>query len=352
MRLALPRARYDTDVKKQTFFQELLGRLAAIPGVRGVSAALSLPTKNAIYTNIMKVEGVRLPNEDFGLLDMQLQSVTPGYFKTLGIPLRSGREFTEQDNAFGAPPVVILNESLARLLWPDYPRGQDPIGRHIWEGADRAAGELQIVGIVGDVHQGGLMSGPRPEFYVPFAVHPPQRAYLALRTEGDPSSSASAVRNQVLAVDSDEAVSDVHTMEDVIEQSVGQQRLTMLLVSTFASLALLLAIVGIFGLVAYSVSRRTQELGVRRALGAQRTDILRLVLRQALALTLVGVTTGLFGALALARVMKEFLFQISASDPLTLAGIALFFAVVALAASLIPGERAARVDPMTALRAG
>jgi putative ABC transport system permease protein len=141
-------------------------------------------------------------------------------------------------------------------------------------------------------------------------------------------------------------------MEDVIEQSVGQQRLTMLLVSTFASLALVLAIVGIFGLVAYSVSRRTQELGVRRALGAQRTDILRLVLRQALALTLVGVTTGLFGALALTRVMKGFLFQISASDPLTLAGIALFFAVVALAASLIPGERAARVDPMTALRAG
>lgn len=352
VRLALPRARYDTDVKKQTFFQELIGRLAAIPGVRGVSAALSLPTKKAIYTNILKVEGVRLPNEDYGLLDMQLQSVTPGYFKTLGIPLRRGREFTEQDNAFGAPPVVILNESLARLLWPDYPRGQDPIGRHIWEGADQAAGELQIVGIVGDVHQGGLMSGPRPEFYVPFEVHPPQRAYLALRTEGDPRTLTSAVRNQVLAVDSDEAVSDVHTMEDVIEQSVGQQRLTMLLVSTFASLALVLAIVGIFGLVAYSVSRRTQELGVRRAFGAQRTDILRLVLRQALALTLVGVTTGLFGALALTRVMKEFLFQISASDPLTLTGIALFFAVVALAASLIPGERAARVDPMTALRAG
>lgn len=352
VRLTLPRARYNTDVMKKTFFQELMERLATIPGVLGASAALSLPTKKAIYTNIMKVEGVRLPDEDYGLLDIQLQSVTPDYFQTLGIPLRSGREFTEQDNTLGSPPVVILNESLARLLWPDYPHSSDPIGRHIWEGADRAAGELQIVGIVGDVHESGLTTRPRPEFYVPFAVHPPQRAYLALRTQGDPPSLAGAVRGQVMAVDNDEGVSDVHTMEDVIEDSVGQQRLTMLLVSTFASLALLLVIVGIFGLVAYSVSRRTQEVGIRRALGAQPADILRLVLGETLALTVSGVVIGLLGAFALSHVLRRFLFQISPTDPLTLTGVALLFALVALSASFIPSERAARRDPMAALRTG
>lgn len=350
-RLALPRARYDTDVKKEGLFQQLVGRLAVTPGVQGVSAALSLPTKKPIYTNIMKVEGVRLADEDYGLTDIQLQSVTPGYFQTLGIPLRHGREFTEQDNVPGALPVVILNESLARLIWPDYPRTQDPIGRHLWEGADKAVGELQIVGIVGDVHESGLTTGPRPEFYVPFVVHPPQRAYLAVRTRTDPLTLASGVRNQVVAVDRDEAVSDLNTMEDVIDESIGQQRLTMLLVGTFASLALLLAIVGISGLVAYSVSKRTQEVGIRRALGAQRADILRLVLGQAFALTFFGVVLGLVGAFALTRVMKDFLFQISATDPATLGGIALLFLIVALLASFIPAERATRVDPMNALRA-
>lgn len=202
------------------------------------------------------------------------------------------------------------------------------------------------------MHESGLTTRPRPEFYVPFAVHPPQRAYLALRTQGDPLSLAGAVRDQVLAVDNDEAVSDVHTMEDVLEDSVGQQRLTMLLVSTFASLALLLVIVGIFGLVAYSVSRRTHEVGIRRALGAQPADILRLVLGETLALTVIGIVIGLLGAFALSHVLRRFLFQISATDPVTLTGVALLFALVALGASFIPSERAARGDPMAALRTG
>jgi len=303
-----------------------------------------------LYTNIMKVEGVQLTDQDYGLSDIQLQSITPGYFESLAIPLRQGREFTEQDNDLGAPPVVILNESLARLLWPDYPRTIDLIGRHIWEGADKMIGELKIVGVVGDVHERGLTSQPRPEFYVPFVVHPPQRVYLAVRSQADPLSLATVVRNQVLAIDSDQAISDVHTMEDVIDESVGQQRLTMLLVSSFAILALLLAIVGIFGLVAYSVSVRTQELGIRRALGAQRRDILGLVLGQAFTLAFLGVGLGLVATFALTRLMKDFLFQISATDPATLVGIALLFFIVALLASFIPAERATRVDPMTALR--
>jgi putative ABC transport system permease protein len=352
VRLALPRARYDTDAKKEEFFQELVRRMTAIPGVRSAAAALSLPTKSSLYTNIMKVEGVDLADEDYGLADMQLQSITPGYFQTLGIPLRLGRVFTEQDNAPGAPPVVVLNESLARLLWPDYPRAQDPIGRHIWEGADREAGELEIVGVVGDVHEGGLTTEPRPEFYVPLVVHPPQRAYLAVRTQGDSLGLANAIRSQVLAIDGDQAVSDIHTMEEVIDESVGQRLLTMMLVGTFAGVALLLAIVGIFGLVAYSAARRTQEVGIRRALGAQQGDILRLVVSQGLALALCGVVLGVVGAFALTRVMKEFLFQMSATDPPTFLGVALLFVLVALAASFIPARRAARGDPMIALRVG
>jgi predicted permease len=299
----------------------------------------------------MKVEGVDLPDEDFGLTDMQLQSITPGYFQTLRIPLRQGREFTEQDNTAGAPPVVVLNESLARLLWPDYPRVQDPIGRHILEGADKKTGQLEIVGIVGDVREKGLTTEPRPEFYVPLVVHPPQRLYVAVRTQGsDPLSLVGIVRSQVLAIDRDQAVSDVHTMEAVIQESVGQRRLTMVLTGTFASVALLLAVVGIYGLVSYSVAQRTQEVGVRRALGAQQGDILRLVLGEGIALALVGVPVGVFGAFALTRVMKEFLFQVSATDHLTFLGIPLLFTLVVLAASFLPANRATKVDPMVALR--
>jgi putative ABC transport system permease protein len=350
-RIGLPRAKYDTNATKEAFFQELLRRVSAIPGVRSAAAALSLPTKNSLYTNIMKVEGVDLADKDFGLPDMQLQSITPGYFQTLGIPLRRGREFTARDNVPGAPPVVVINESLARRLWPNYPSGQDPIGRHMWEGADKAIGELEIVGVVGDVHEKGLTSEPRPEFYVPLVVHPPQRSYLAVQTQsGDPLSLASIIRSHVMGIDRDQAVSDVHTMEEVIEESVGQRRLTMVLVGLFASVALLLAVVGIYGLVACSVAKRTQEVGIRRALGAHRSDVLRLVLGQGLTLAFCGVATGVVAAFALTRVMNEFLFQISATDPATFVAVTLLFIAVALAACIIPAGRATRVDPMVALR--
>jgi ABC-type antimicrobial peptide transport system permease subunit len=172
-----------------------------------------------------------------------------------------------------------------------------------------------------------------------------------VRTQGsDPLSLASTVRSQVLAIDPDQAVSDVHTMEDVIQESVGQRRLTMVLTATFASVALLLAVVGIYGLVSYSVAQRTQEVGVRRVLGAQQGDVLRLVLGEGVALALVGVPVGTLGALALTRVMKEFLFQVSTTDHLTFVGIPLLFTLVVLAAGFLPAKRAIRVDPMVALR--
>jgi putative ABC transport system permease protein len=190
------------------------------------------------------------------------------------------------------------------------------------------------------------------EFYLPMAKHPPQTAFVVVRTEGDPMKFANTIREQVLAVDHDQPVSELRTMDAIFEATLGQRRLTMLLLAMFAGVALLLATVGIYGVVAYSVAQRAQEVGIRRALGAQQADILRLILGQGLATVLVGIAIGAGGAFALTRVMKNLLFHVNATDPATFVGIALLFAMVALAGSYIPARRAARIDPMTALRVG
>jgi putative ABC transport system permease protein len=278
-----------------------------------------------------------------------LQSVTPDYFRTLGLKLKRGREFEARDNAPGAAPVIIVNETLARRLWPDYP-SVDPVGRHMGEGYDKRAGRMEIVGVVADVREGGLASDQVAEFYVTATLHPPQNAYLVLRTASDPRSFANAARAQVLAIDRDQAVSDVRTMEEVLEASMGQRRLAMYLLGSFAGVAMLLAVIGIYGVIAYSVAQRTKEMGIRRALGAQQADILRLVLSQTLGLTVGGVAVGIAGAWALTGVMKTMLFGVSTTDPATFLAIAVMFVVAGLAAGYLPARRAVRVDPMAALR--
>jgi len=349
MRVDLPTARYNTDPKRAAFFNDLVPRIESIPGVRGAAMAMSLPTTRWIRTNITSVQGRAMPeikDQIFGVL----QSVSPGYFQTLGIPLRRGRVFTERDNVPGAPPVMIVNESFARQFWPDYPHGQDPVGQHVSEGYDKFVGAMEVVGVVADIHEGGLATGSVAEFYVPCIVHPPQNAYLAVRTPADPLKLANAVRSQISAIDPDQSVSEIRTMEGVYDDTLGQRRATMQLLGAFAGVALLLALIGIYGIIAYSVSQRTQEVGIRRALGAQQGDIIRLMLGQGLGLTLIGIALGIGGAFALTRVMKKLLFDISATDPATFAGIALLFIVVGLAASFIPALRASRIDPMAALR--
>jgi predicted permease len=352
MKVALPPARYDTDAKKAAFFRDLLPRMETVPGVLGAAMAMYIPTTAWIRTNITEIEGRPASDPKEGLSHVVLQSITPGYFRTLGIPLKRGREFTARDNTPGAPPVMIVNESLARRLWPGYPSGANPIGLHVQEAYDKAVGWIEVVGIVADIRQGGPARDAVPEFYLPSALHPPQTAYLVVRAAGDPLGLANAIRDQVLAVDPDQPVSDIRTMEAVFEATMGRRRLTMLLLQSFAGVALLLAIIGIYGVIAYSVAQRTQEMGIRRALGAQQSDILRLVLGQGLVLTLTGGALGIGGAFALTRLMQGLLFGVSATDPLTFAGVALLFLVVALAASFIPARRAARIDPMTALRVG
>jgi ABC-type antimicrobial peptide transport system permease subunit len=210
---------------------------------------------------------------------------------------------------------------------------------------------MEVVGIVADIREGGLGSDAEAEFYLPLAKHPPQTAFVMARTEGDPIRFANTIREQVLAVDRDQPVADVRTMEAVFEATLGQRRLTMLLLGSFAGVALLLAVVGIYGVAAYSVAQRTQEVGIRRALGAQHGDILRLILGRALRLVVAGVVIGVGGAFALTRVMKKLLFHVNAADPATFAGIAVMFVAVALVAGYVRARRAARIDPMEALRA-
>ena len=349
-KISLPKARYDTNQKKAAFFRELVERLDSLPGVRSSTVALSLPTTDGwLATNVL-FEGHTL-GDGSNQGTARFQSVMPGYFQTLGIPLLRGRELSPQDNSSSAKPVVIVNESFALQFWPSYPRGQDPVGQHIGEGIDRNHG-MEIVGIVADVHQQGLASVPLPEFYVPTAVHAPQVAYLVVRTAGNPLLFVNSVRRQVLATDRDQPVSEIRTMDDMLEAPLGERHLTMVLLGSFAFVALLLAVVGIYGVIAYWVAQRTQEIGIRQALGAQRGDILGLVLRQGMSITLFGVSIGIGGALAVTRVMRNLLFQVSATDPKTFTGIALLFVIVALVACYIPARRATRINPMAALRVG
>ena len=347
MKIALPITRYNTDQKRAIFFQELVRRVEAAPGVRAATVALRLPTTTRIGTDI-HIAG-RPDSDAEPQIVPNIQSITPGYLRTLGVALRRGRAFTERDNVPGAPPVVMINEALARRFWPDYPGGQDPVGQRISTGFDKAIGWMEIVGIMADVNDRGLAFDAEQALYLPTALHPPQVAYLAARTEGDPHRFVNTIRTQVLAIDGDQPVSDIRTMDEVIEASLGQRRLTMLLLGVFAGVALLLAMVGIYGVIAYSVAQRTQEVGIRRALGARPGDILRLMMGQALGLALAGVAIGIGGALAVTRVMSGLLFQVSATDPATYAAIALLFIAVSLAASYIPARRATRIDPMAAL---
>jgi predicted permease len=313
---------------------------------------MSLPTTAWIRTNITEVEGRPALDPEDPSSYAVVQSVTPSYFRTLGIPLKRGREFTERDNISGAPPVMIVNETLARRLWPDYPNGVNPIGLHVKEAYHKAAGAMEVVGVIADIREGGLASRAVPEFYLPLVVHPPQTVYLAVRTARDLEGLANTIRNEVVAVDPDQAVSEISTMQAILDGPLGQRRLTMLLLGSFAGVALLLALVGIYGVIAYSVAQRTHELGIRTALGAQQTDVLRLVLSQGLVLTLTGGALGICGAFGLTRLIKSMLFEVTPADPLTFAGVAFLFIVVASAATFIPARRAARIDPMAAFRIG
>jgi len=342
--IRLSRSKYSPS-QQAVFFQQLLERLRALPGVRAAGAIYPTPLSGMEENVGFDIEGVP-PHAPGAQRTAGPRGASPGYFKALGIQLLKGRVFTESDGG-DTPPVVVINEALARRYWPD----QDPIGRRIsYDGRNGQPVWRQIVGVVKSVRHMALNEEPRPEIYIPFTQHPLAFMTLVVRTDGAPSGFVAAVRSQVQAVDKDQPISNVRTMEERLTSAVSQRRFNLILLAIFAGLALSLAAVGIYGVMSYLVTQRTHEIGVRMALGAQTRDVLRLVVRQGMTLALSGVALGLITALGLTRLIKNLLFGVSTTDPATFSAIALLVALVALLACYIPARRATKVDPMIALR--
>jgi putative ABC transport system permease protein len=343
MHIALSPARYDTAAKMEVFYQQLVDNVKSLPGVSNAAVTLTLPMTGWMGMPVQLAAAPVMKLNERPISVVQLTS--PEYFQTMKIALKKGREFTAHDSVQPLP-VAIINESLARRFWPQYPLGPDPIGRYLLVGANHPP--RQIVGIVADVREKGKDHAAPLALYFPNV--PDRSVALVVRTDGDPLLFAGAVQKQVLAIDPGQAVSNVRTMNDVVESSEGQLRLMMKLLAAFAAVATLLAMIGLYGVVSYSVAQRTKEIGIRSALGARRSDILTLVVGQGLSLSLAGVVVGLCAAFGLTRVLRELLFQVAATDPATFVGISIFFVFVALLASYIPARRAANVDPIVTLR--
>jgi predicted permease len=338
-------ARYDTDTKRSAFYKQLVGALDRLPGVESAAVTRSLPMTG--WAGIpLAVEGraaAKLNQRPIAIL----QDISPGYFSTLRIPLLQGRAFTEQDNA-NAPPVAVINAAAAKLLWPAYPEGENPVGQYVLIGGHSKP--TQVVGIVGDVKESGLDSDTRAAVYRAAWQAPPESAMVAVRTKVDPLALANAVRSAVLGIDKDQPVSHLASMAAVVDDSEGELRTMMVLLMVFATAAGVIAIVGLYGAIAYSVAQRRREMGIRRALGASRGDILRLVSGEGLRLGVAGVAAGLCGAYFTTRLVGALLYGVSARDPWIFVGIASLFLVVVVCASYLPARRAAGVDPMESLR--
>jgi putative ABC transport system permease protein len=261
----------------------------------------------------------------------------------MGIPLIKGRSFDDRDTA-AAPSVVIVNESMARQIAP----GDEAIGKRIKHGFKNQISE--VVGVVGDVKYAGLDKETKPEMYAPLAQRPWPFLRVVTRAKSDPMNLASAIRNELRAIDKDQPLDKITTMSAVVNASVAPRRFYMQMLGGFASLAFMLASIGIYGVVSYSVTQRTREIGIRMALGARRNDVLRLVLAEGFTLTVVGVGLGLAGAFAATRVLRNLLFEVKPTDPITFIGFSLLLGTVALLASYFPARRATKVDPLVALR--
>jgi putative ABC transport system permease protein len=269
-------------------------------------------------------------------------SVSPDYFRAMEMPIIHGRSFTQLDNE-KSPLVVIISETMARRYWPN----EDPLGQKIGRGPDRWR---EIVGIVKDVKHFGLDANTPPTMYFPMQQVPARAMNLVVRTSGDPLSLAPALRTQVWTGDRNLAIAGLGTMSDLVSSSISQQRFILLMLGCFAAVALILAAIGIYGVMSYAVSQRTHEIGIRMALGARMTDVLKLVFRNGIALTSIGVAIGITLAFALTRLMSSFLFGVTPTDAMTFAIVSAGLVVVALAACYIPARRATKVDPLVALR--
>jgi putative ABC transport system permease protein len=346
--LTLPDARYAEDGPRIAFFDQLLPRLRALPGVRAASAVMGLPLSGMQVVISFEVEG-RPPVPPALQPAMQVRVAAPDYFSTIGIPLKRGRGFTEEDRA-GTPRVVLITESAAREYFPN----EDPIGKRIklgWgrgPGKPRAGGE--VIGIVGDVKEAGLDEPNPPQIYMPLRQWPVSAMSVVVKAATPPTSLTDAVRAEVYSIDPNLPVSNVRTLDEIVARSISQPRFYMLLLTIFAGVALVLAAIGIFGVLSYAVAQRTREIGIRMALGAQVRSVIGLVVRQAMTLVILGVVCGTIAALFVSQTMTRMLFSVTPTDPATFATVAAGLLAVALFASYLPARRATRVDPIVALR--
>jgi putative ABC transport system permease protein len=341
--VVLPPARYSKSTQQVSFMGQALDRLAEIPDVRSVGLGSSLPLTGGPSTDFV-IEG-RPPVDPEHEPIADIEIVDAGYFQTLRVPLRQGRVFGEGDTPF-SKKVMVISETMARQYWPN----ESPIGGQVTmkDWGPPLTGE--VVGVVGDVKANGLDKETRPMIYWPYTQFPSIFNNFVLRTEGDPLAMAGAVKAKIWSIDSQQPVARVQTMEQVLADSIAPSRFNMLLVGLFAFLALVLATVGIYSVISYTVAQRTNEIGIRVALGARGLDVLKLIVRQGMALTVLGIGLGLLSAMGLTRLMTGLLFGVSPTDAVTLATIALLLFITALAACLVPALKATRIDPMLALR--
>ena len=349
LQMRLPKDEAQDSTRVANLFREVIERVQAVHGVQVVGVATALPVMELGIRSSLTIEGRTEPSPGQPPRLANNRVVSPGYFRALGIPLIEGRLPSTQDST-QVLPVAVINRAMAKRYWSD----ENPVGKRFrLQASGTPPPWLTVVGVVGDIHQGGLDTAPVPEFYTPFTQdYPPFAVPLVLfvRTDGNPWRLISEVREQIGAVEKNLPVFAIQTMEDVLAQWLAPRRFNLLLMSVFAGVALALAAVGIYGVVSYSVSQRTRELGVRVALGAQPRDLLALVIRQGLVLAVTGVVMGLVVSFGLTRWLATLLFGISATDPITLASVASLFMLVALFACYLPARRAMKVDPMVALR--
>jgi predicted permease len=344
MNVSLSTVKYADAQKQIAFFDDLSRRVSALPGVRSTAISAALPLVPKRITPVLPEGQPEVPLAERPFII--IEAISPTWFKTMRVPLQAGREFTDADNAT-APKVVIVNQALARRYWPN----ENPVGKHILVGRQNAS---EIIGVAVDIKNRSLALDAAPQLYLPFPQLPWGNMNLLVRTAANPSTMVSAVRAQVAALDSDQPVTNIQTVDEIMDSSRAQPRFMLLLLGVFSAAALVLAIIGIYGVLAYTVAQRRQEMGIRLALGAEKSDILRMVVGHGLKLTIAGVAIGLAAALAMSWIMASMLsgllYRISARDVTTFVLAPVVFLVISLVASYLPARRATQVDPNEALR--